>query len=250
MKRLNQIALTLGLFMSLGVLMVLTSCTEDAPAPTAIFSTSVDGFDVTFTNSSKDASTYSWTFGDGSNSTEANPAHTYAANGDYDVTLTATGDGGENAMTQAVTIEVSPYINNWDITNSVQTTTTWGYTVSTPLDGAATAPWAIFIFSGVTDAAATSCEINLLDDGSVEINGTATDQCTWIEEDDGSITIEAKTFASVDITGEIDDDGKLIITTGDMGLMNQFPDELIPEEAQQYKDVTNIDSWVFTSEVK
>lgn len=145
---------------------------------------------------------------------------------------------------------MSPYINNWDITNSVQTTTTWGYTVSTPLDGAITASWAIFIFSGVTDAAATSCDINLIDDGSVEINGTATDQCSWTEEDDGTITIEAKTFASTPITGEIDDSDKLIITTGDLGLMNQFPDELIPEEAKQYKDVTNIDSWVFTSEVK
>jgi PKD repeat protein len=250
MKRLNQIVLTLGLFMSLVVLLVFTSCQEDAPAPTAIFSTSVDGFDVAFTNSSKDASTYSWNFGDGSTSTEANPTHTYSENDDYEVTLTAKGDGGENAMSQTVTIDVSPYINNWDITNSVQTATAWGYTAVTELDAANTASWAIYIFAGVTDAAATKCEMNLLEDGSVEINGTATDQCSWMEEDDGTISIEAKTFASVAITGEINDDGKLIITTGDMGLMNQFPDELIPEDAKQYKDVTNIDSWVFTSEVK
>ncbi len=250
MKKINQIRLTLGLLLSLGVLLVFTSCEEDAPAPTAIFSTSVDGFDVTFINSSMEATTFAWNFGDGSSSTEANLTHTYAANGDYDVTLTATGDGGTNEMTQTVTVEVSPYINNWGIVSSVQTATTWGYTSVSDVNEATTAPWAIYIFSGVTDAAVTTCELNLIDDGTVEINGTATDQCTWVEEDDGTISIVAATFSAAPIVGEIDANGKLIITTGNLGLMNQFPDEIIQQEALQYKDVSNIDSWVFTSEVK
>ncbi len=37
---------------------------------------------------------YSWNFGDGTTSDEANPTHTYASNGVYDVTLTVTDDAG------------------------------------------------------------------------------------------------------------------------------------------------------------
>jgi gliding motility-associated-like protein len=37
-----------------------------------------------------DGKTYAWTFGDGATSTEENPKHTYAAPGDYDVTLRIT----------------------------------------------------------------------------------------------------------------------------------------------------------------
>lgn len=44
---------------------------------------------VTFTNLSPEAS-YLWDFGDGQTSTETSPVHTYANNGDYQVTLTLT----------------------------------------------------------------------------------------------------------------------------------------------------------------
>lgn len=41
-----------------------------------------------------DAISYNWDFGDGGKSTEANPAHTYSANGTYTATLTARDPGG------------------------------------------------------------------------------------------------------------------------------------------------------------
>lgn len=52
---------------------------------------------VTFSNFSQNAETYSWNFGDGETSTEENPVHTYAAAGDYTVVLTATNSAGASA---------------------------------------------------------------------------------------------------------------------------------------------------------
>ncbi len=53
--------------------------------------------EVTFSNFSTNATSYDWDFGDDNSSTEENPTHTYAAGGEYVVTLTATGSDGETA---------------------------------------------------------------------------------------------------------------------------------------------------------
>lgn len=45
---------------------------------------------LTFQNSSTNASSYNWDFGDGTTSTAVNPSHTYTAPGNYTVTLIAT----------------------------------------------------------------------------------------------------------------------------------------------------------------
>lgn len=80
-----------------------------APAPVANFSVSGGGCfapcEVNFTNSSTNASSYTWDFGDGTaTSAEASPAHTFQIGGGYTVTLTATGPGGTNIKTLPVTI--------------------------------------------------------------------------------------------------------------------------------------------------
>jgi PKD repeat protein len=48
---------------------------------------------VRFTNSSLNAVSYTWTFGDGETSTDESPEHTYTVAGDYTATLTVTGNG-------------------------------------------------------------------------------------------------------------------------------------------------------------
>jgi len=58
--------------------------------PTASATSNINGNNVEFTNNSTGATTYAWDFGDGSNSTLANPSYTYATGGNYVVTLTAT----------------------------------------------------------------------------------------------------------------------------------------------------------------
>jgi len=244
---MKKIALSIALLTVLSVSLLITSC-EEAPVPTAIFSTTIDGMDVTFINSSENADTYAWDFGDGGNSAEMNPVHTYAANGDYSVSLTASGEGGEDMMTQTVTIDVSAFIATWMVDSSYQVATAYGnFTTGSPLPGAASAPFAIYIFAGTLDLTATSCTLELVEDGTVLVNGAAS-TTTWTEES-GVATLVTTTFAGVLITGEINDLDHFVIECGDMGLLSQFPDELIPEEAKPHAGFTNVDSWRFITSI-
>jgi PKD repeat protein len=72
------------------------------------FTFEVNDFTVTFNNESRDATSYSWDFGDGNTSTEENPTHTYAAEGAFEVTLTGTGANGSKEKTKTVTISLNP----------------------------------------------------------------------------------------------------------------------------------------------
>lgn len=62
------------------------------PTPSAGFTATQIENVVEFVNTSQNASSYLWDFGDGETSTEINPSHEYLENGDYTVTLTATSD--------------------------------------------------------------------------------------------------------------------------------------------------------------
>ena len=59
------------------------------PLPTASFTYGSNGVTYVFTNTSTGATTYSWDFGDFSNSAVTSPVHNYASNGVYKVLLTA-----------------------------------------------------------------------------------------------------------------------------------------------------------------
>jgi PKD repeat protein len=60
---------------------------------------------VSFSNDSSNASSYLWSFGDGSaNSSENAPTHTFKKAGTFQVTLTATGLGGSATMEKTVTV--------------------------------------------------------------------------------------------------------------------------------------------------
>ncbi|QTH73090.1 S8 family serine peptidase [Pseudoalteromonas xiamenensis] len=69
------------------------------------FTYSVQGLSVSFNNKSANATSYSWTFGDGQQSTQANPSHTYATSGNYTVTLTASSSEGSAKKSMVVTIK-------------------------------------------------------------------------------------------------------------------------------------------------
>lgn len=95
-------------------MLAMVSCKDDdevepAKNPIASFqyAVSADNYlQVTFTNFSQNATTYSWDFGDGQNSTEANPVHTYAAAGNYKVILTAkNADNASATFDQTIEIK-------------------------------------------------------------------------------------------------------------------------------------------------
>jgi PKD repeat protein len=104
MKKNRFVIVMMALFAMASL--ALVSCKEDeADPPVPDFSSAIDDKTVTFTNLSTNATSYSWDFGDGSAlSTEKDPVHTYAAYGDYDVRLTATGEGGSEI--KKITISV------------------------------------------------------------------------------------------------------------------------------------------------
>jgi PKD repeat protein len=82
---------------------------NDCPTPVAGFNYSVNQCVVTFTNTSTSSGypivSNNWNFGDGTTSTLASPSHTYAANGNYNVTLSVTNSCGKSAsITKAVAI--------------------------------------------------------------------------------------------------------------------------------------------------
>lgn len=68
------------------------------PKPTAAFTATPPSgtapLSVTFNNTSTGGTTYSWTFGDGGNSTSQNTSHTYISNGTYTVKLVVTSSNG------------------------------------------------------------------------------------------------------------------------------------------------------------
>ncbi|KAF0130955.1 MAG: cell surface protein [Bacteroidetes bacterium] len=59
------------------------------PDAIAGFTHVITGNTVTFANTSQNASSYTWDFGDGTSSTETHPMHTFTADGTYTVSVTA-----------------------------------------------------------------------------------------------------------------------------------------------------------------
>ena len=107
-------------FLLIGVvsLIMFNSCKKDdddddttTAAPVASFqlAVSADNFlEVTFTNYSQNATSYSWDFGDGNSSTEKDPVHVYAEPNTYTVKLTASGAGGTSQPFTADVIITDP----------------------------------------------------------------------------------------------------------------------------------------------
>ncbi len=78
--------------------------------PTVEYGPSTEGcpaLTVDFYSETTEAETFLWEFGDGAISSEANPTHTYYTSGEYTVTLTVTGPGGQTIKGDVV-INVFP----------------------------------------------------------------------------------------------------------------------------------------------
>lgn len=78
------------------------------PDPIAGFNYQKSDLTVTFTNTSQNANSYLWDFGDGNTSTETNPVHTYLTGGSYLVNLTsASSTCGDDITSQTIILETA-----------------------------------------------------------------------------------------------------------------------------------------------
>ncbi|MEO1585998.1 MAG: PKD domain-containing protein, partial [Bacteroidota bacterium] len=93
-----------------------TGCVDNEQAnisitnPTANFTSDVDfgcgPLEVNFTETSSNATAFFWDFGDGNTSTAANPTHTYAASGEFTVTLIASDGNCADTLVRTNYIDV------------------------------------------------------------------------------------------------------------------------------------------------
>lgn len=74
-------------------------------APVPVFTVTENLLTVTLQNQTSNATSYLWNFGDGNTSTSPNPTHTYASEGIYLITLTATNSCGPFTSTDTVTVK-------------------------------------------------------------------------------------------------------------------------------------------------
>jgi len=72
--------------------------------PIATFNSSNTNETFTFTNTSQNAISYAWDFGDSNTSTDENPIHSYTAIGDFTVTLTITNCEKTDVITKDITV--------------------------------------------------------------------------------------------------------------------------------------------------
>ena len=91
--------------------LTITGLGEALPsAPEVSFTYEAEQLTATFTDNSSDRNddmvSWDWNFGDGTVSTEQNPVHTFAATGNYDVTLTVTDSEGLNSS-ETMSVSVS-----------------------------------------------------------------------------------------------------------------------------------------------
>jgi PKD repeat protein len=91
-------------------LFLLIACSKDEPKPKPVAqftpskTSAMVGEEIQFANSSQNATSYAWSFGDGTTSTQATPTKTYDEAGTFTVTLVANGEGGTNSSTLDITI--------------------------------------------------------------------------------------------------------------------------------------------------
>lgn len=130
----------------LAIFMAGCSSDEDVvnPTPTADFTFASDATSpgkIKFSNTSTNASSYLWEFGDGTTSTEASPAHTFPVNGTFQVKLTisSSANGGKlpgkndvagNGTSTTKAVTVSNAIAQVSLTANMQGQNPFTYTAT------------------------------------------------------------------------------------------------------------------------
>lgn len=89
------------------------------PLPNVAFTKTQNGAQVQFSAPGGNTS-YHWSFGDTTTSTQQNPLHTYTKNGKFYVTLTAGLDGCTQTKTDSVSITITAITNQLSVVDKIQ----------------------------------------------------------------------------------------------------------------------------------
>ena len=79
--------------------------------PISAYNYAISGLSVNFTNQSQFGNSYAWDFGDGKQSTEPNPSHTFASEGEFKVILSVTNECGTVSITKDVIVYLIPKVS-------------------------------------------------------------------------------------------------------------------------------------------
>jgi hypothetical protein len=77
------------------------------------------GEEITFTNTSANATAFKWSFGDGTTSKDISPTKSYGAGGTYTVSLLSTGAGGSTISSTEITVLPDPQLYYVDVDASL-----------------------------------------------------------------------------------------------------------------------------------
>ncbi len=118
MKQIKQFGL---IILSLAVI-TLTSCQKEPSASFTASKTNADvGETIHFSNSSLDADSYEWNFGDGNYNKEVSPSHIFNTAGNFTVTLTAFSKNEKKSDEKVIDItinELAPPIANFSFSGA------------------------------------------------------------------------------------------------------------------------------------
>ncbi|HEX6916292.1 MAG TPA: PKD domain-containing protein, partial [Chitinophagaceae bacterium] len=135
------------------LLVSMNGCSDSTTQPVTVNPEPVAGFSIndtaqclaanqfSFTNTTTGSATYQWNFGDNSTSTATSPAHSYAAAGNYTVTLTAiTGSGCTDSATMVTIVYPEPTAG-FNINNSSQCLSANQFSFSNTSTGSNSQSW-------------------------------------------------------------------------------------------------------------
>lgn len=205
-------------------------------APTAAFTSDVQGLDVSFDGSTSSdpegpIASFAWEFGDGGTATGEAPNHTYAGGGTYTVSLTVTdGQGVADTTTGEVTVQGPNAAPTASLTATVDgMTVSVDGSASTDSDGSiATYAWdfgdgetATGATASHTYAAGGDYTIELLVTDDRGATGADTESVTIVapnQEPTAAFTAaESGLEVSFDATGSTDPDGSIASYAWDFG---------------------------------
>lgn len=167
--------------------LTLAACDDDnpattaAPKPKAAFTytagTCQGGCPVAIQNTSQNATSYTWDFGDNKTGTQADAqfSHAYAQAGVYRVKLTATGAGGTDTTSQRITVGTNPGCTRQivQVSSNITTATTWESCNVYVVDGDIGVSNVLTLQPGTVVKFKSGSELSLNGAGRLEAVGTA-----------------------------------------------------------------------------